>query len=161
MLHKTMQMEAFSKAYVRAIASVAGYDLTTPEIDDDSIDLMIVDNSGRRARLELQLKATGQAVLKGDHVAYPLPIKNYDDLRAETITPRILIVVLIPDSAEEWILQTERELIMRRCAYWQTLAGMAESSNSEAVTVHLPRARLFSVEQLRAMMERIDKGESV
>jgi len=32
--------EQFSNAYVRAVASVAGFTLAKPEVDDDSIDLM-------------------------------------------------------------------------------------------------------------------------
>ena len=58
---------------------------------------------GKRPRIEFQLKATSQDVLKADHVAFPLPIKNYDDLRVETITARILIVLVMPENEIEWL----------------------------------------------------------
>ena len=39
--------------------------------------------------------------------SFPLPVKNYDDLRLEAINPRILIVLVMPDSIDEWINQSD------------------------------------------------------
>ncbi len=38
-MHRTMQMEEFSRAYVKAIAAQARYTPYRPEVDDDSIDI--------------------------------------------------------------------------------------------------------------------------
>ncbi|MEZ2225342.1 MAG: hypothetical protein ACBR50_03540 [Microcoleus sp.] len=40
------QKELFSKAYVRAVAAVAGFSVNQLEVDDDSIDLHIVGRGG-------------------------------------------------------------------------------------------------------------------
>ena len=82
------QKEQFSLAYVRALASVTGYSFAVPNPDDDSIDCSI-GAAGRLGnadlvcspRIDLQLKATSEAVLKKDWVVFRLPRKNYNDLR--------------------------------------------------------------------------------
>lgn len=73
-------MQDFSSAYVRAISAVAGCSVTKPDVDDDSIDLILKrKREGTRIRsqqLDIQLKATYTDCLKENHVAYPLKIKN-------------------------------------------------------------------------------------
>ncbi|HYO58726.1 hypothetical protein [Archangium sp.] len=49
-------------------------------------------------------------------------------------------------------------LIIRRCAYWLSMAGLPPIT-SESKVVHLPRTNVFSPEQLRSMMERVSRGE--
>lgn len=50
--------EEFGIAYVQAIASVAGYSISRPLVDDDSIDIQFLSNSSnaytRSPRLEAQ-----------------------------------------------------------------------------------------------------------
>jgi hypothetical protein len=85
------QKEQFSRAYVRAIAAAAGFDVYTPGVDDDSIDLGIAASakrSRRRPRLELQLKCMARKVT--DVMRFPLGLKNYNDLRRDCWVPRIL-----------------------------------------------------------------------
>ncbi|BDA66905.1 hypothetical protein RIVM261_029880 [Rivularia sp. IAM M-261] len=90
--------------------------------------------------MDLQVKSTSLDVLSLESIRYPLKIKNYNELRKEkTIVPRILVVVLIPELLQEWINQSETELCMRRCAYWISLRGQAETKNTDKVTVYIPR----------------------
>jgi hypothetical protein len=83
--------EEFGIAYVQAIASVAGYSISRPLVDNDSIDLQFLSNSSnaytRAPRLEVQLKCTAQDMISGDYINFPLKIKNYDDLR----DPNVLV----------------------------------------------------------------------
>jgi hypothetical protein len=51
-------------------------------------------------------------------------------------------------------------LLLRRCAYWLSMSGMPAIA-SESKVVHLPRTHVFSPEQLKAMLERISRGESL
>ena len=39
-------------------------------------------------------------------------IKNYDDLRADVIAPRLLVVVCVPEDCEDWTRQTEEHLCL-------------------------------------------------
>lgn len=159
----SQQKEQFSAAYLRAIASVAGYTLYRPEVDDDSVDWGIATRSDgetpRRPRLELQLKCTARNVISGEHLHVPLPMKNYEDLRSDDVLiPRILVVVLVPPSPAEWLKHSEEELAMRHCGYWTSLLGAPTVPNEGTVTVHLPRAQQLTPEALRRMMKRVNDG---
>ena len=50
------QMEQISLTYVRAVASQAGYQVTIPESDNDSVDGVLMAQFGRRPRIEFQAK---------------------------------------------------------------------------------------------------------
>lgn len=98
--------ERFSLAYIGAVASRAGYYIVEPRVDQDSVDGTLMGDIGRRPRIDFQAKATAQDILRESHLAFPLPVKNYNDLRADTRTPRILIVVLIPGDSSKWLSQS-------------------------------------------------------
>ncbi|HEU4428784.1 MAG TPA: DUF4365 domain-containing protein [Myxococcota bacterium] len=105
---ETWQMEEFGEAYVRAVASVAGVTVDRPRVDNDSVDLRFSKrlSSGpiHAVSLEAQLKTTAADILRAGHLAFPLEMKNYDDLRpANVMVPRILIVVLVPPDTIEWL----------------------------------------------------------
>ena len=156
------QKEQFSNAYIQAVASVAGYSLYRPDVDDDSVDLGIAARGGTgpilSPRLELQLKCTSREILDSASVKYPLNLKNYNDLRINTLVPRILVVVLVPDNLNEWLQQSEQELCIRYCGYWVSLRGQTATRNTTAVTVELPRSDRFTVEAIRGIIGRISLG---
>jgi hypothetical protein len=49
-MHSTQQKEQFSLAYLRAIVAVAGYNITSVEVDEDSIDIGLRGNRRDAAR---------------------------------------------------------------------------------------------------------------
>lgn len=108
--------ERFSIAYIEAVASQAGYHVTEPAVDHDSVDGILMGDSRSRPRIDFRAKATSQDVLRESHISFPLPIKNYNDLRAGSRTPRILIVALIPSEVAEWTKHSRDELCLRHCA---------------------------------------------
>lgn len=165
MLDPTQQQEQFSLAYVRTVIAVAGFTAYRPEVDDDSIDLGVASKrSGgtfRAPRLEMQLKSTSQDVLRDNEIRFPLKRKNYDDLRSvDLLIPRILVVVLVPERPGDWLDQSEERMALRRCGYWCSLFGAADTTNETATTVRLPRTNVFSPEALRQMMEKVSRGLS-
>lgn len=117
-----------------------------------------MSSDGRGARIEFQAKATSRDVLRDENVHFPLPVKNYDDLRADTLTPRILIVVLMPRETERWLTQTRDELCLRHCGYWLSLDGLPAVPNTTSVTVPVPTSNVFGSSQLRDLMTRADIG---
>ena len=153
------QKEEFSYAYIHAIASVAGFGLMQmpKEVDHDGIDVQIAAR-GRRGtmrspRLEAQVKCTWKDVIKEDRIAYPLEVKNYHDLIGENYhIPRILIVLVVPEDVNSWLEQSEEQLAMKRCAYWLSLRGEQETTNSETVTVSIPRHNQFTADTLIRLM---------
>lgn len=162
-MYITHQQEEFSRAYVHAIATVAGFKVVpgaTP--DDDSVDLSIASRGPRglirSPRIDVQLKCHRGAV-DVDPWPYALRLKNYEDLRhTDYQAPRILVVVVVPEDVEGWLAQSEEALVLRRCGYWRSLRGEPETTNETSVTVTLPRSNVFSVESLRSMMERVGAG---
>lgn len=164
MMHVTQQKEQFSLAFIRAVASVAGYGSCKPEVDDDSVDLSIRGNrrDGAKQRaptLDIQAKCIETDDGSGDHLAYPLKLKNYEDLRiVEAHTPAILVVVTVPKEVDHWIDDSPEQMALRRCAYWLSLRGAAATSNEHTCTVHLPRMQRFTVHALREIMTRIGNG---
>ena len=92
-------------------------------------------------------------------MTFPLPVKNYDDLRRETLVPLILVVLVLPEDPAQWLELTEEGMISRRCAYWTCLRGRPETRNARTVSIRLSRSRLFSVEQVQEIMGRISREE--
>lgn len=155
------QMEQLSLAYIRTVAAKAGFQVTRPELDIDSVDGVLMADFGRRPRVDFQAKSTTRDVLGDDALHFPLPVKNYNDLRADTRTPRILIVLLMPDDDARWVAQSEEELCLRHCAYWLSLEDRPATANTSSVTVQIPTTNIFSVDQLITLMGKVDRGESL
>ena len=157
----SLQMEQRSLVVVRAVAADAGYQVVRPEPDDDSVDGILMARFGRRPRIEFQAKATARNMVRGDSLHFPLPVKNYDELRLASWTPRILVVALMPDETEPWLLQTDEEFCLHSSAYWTSIADMPPVSNTATVTVQIPTANVFNRAQLEAMMNRAEAGGSL
>ena len=157
------RMEQFSFAYVRAVAAHADCAVTDNHYPDiNSKDGTISADWGRRRpKIDFQAKATSQDVLRGGAIRFPLPRSDYNNLRRRDTVPHILIVPLMPEDDADWLNQTSEELAMRRCAYWMSLEGKSKSPNVSTVTVHVPVSQTFDSEQLRDMMNRVDRGEDV
>ena len=153
------QKEALSRAYVQAVAARAGYATADYDFDRDGVDVRIQAGGAMRPALDLQLKATvnlGQ--LHDGHFRFPLKRRNYDLLRGQTQTPRLLVVLDLPRDQREWLTITVDELVLRRCAYWLNLKGYEATENRWEVTVRIPSGNLFDVDGLRALMKKSRKG---
>src|SRR5215475_7839335 len=132
----TDREEALSRAYVAAVAAGAGYVTASMDFDRDGVDVQIRAGGEMRPSLDIQLKATINLGEPTDNVfRFPLKRRNYNLLRAETMIPRILVVLDLPRNEADWLHVAPDQLIMRRCAYWADLVGMPETDNKESVTI--------------------------
>lgn len=157
--------ELFSRAYVRAVAAVAGYMATQPELDRDSVDLQLAGVGGQGTThspyLDVQVKCTGEDELAPGCFGHPLKIKNYDDLReTELAVPRVLIVVVVPTDIDGWLEVSEEAMLLRHCAYWRSLHGEPETSNTTSITIDIERANVFGVDALKRMMATAGEGQA-
>jgi hypothetical protein len=162
LLSQNDREEALSRAYVTAVAAGAGYVTAEPKLDRDGVDIEIHAGGMSRPQLNVQLKATinlGEA--HSGTYRYALRRRNYDLLREETMVPRILVVLALPTVEADWLSITPDQLILRRCAFWASLAGCPETQNNESVTVSIPDKNLFNVDGLKALMERARRGAIV
>lgn len=160
--------QQLSVAYVHAVAALAGYACQLINVDDDSVDVQFAARGRihetavvRSPKIDVQLKATAQNVRKAKHVAYPLPIKNYNDLREPTLVPRLLAVLYLPNDEADWLEQSEERMISRHCAYWLSLLNQPAKPNQATVTVHLPRSQQLTVANLRALMSKVARKETL
>ena len=111
-----------------------------------------------RPKLDLQLKASVRLARYGDNLSYAVKLKNYDDLRIETQTPRLLVILDLPPEYDQWLNVSVEALIIRRAAYWFSLRGMTETKNETSVTISIPACNIFDVDALRGLMQQSRQG---
>lgn len=146
----------FSLAYVRAVAHAAGYFVQEygRPFDNDGMDLQLM-RRGRTVR-----RAHRAPICRSSHGSVKRrPTRSrtiYDTLRAAGFqVPRILVLVVMPRDASEWLSHSEREIALRRCGYWASLLGQPATENAATVRVKIPRNQVFDVPQLRGLMTRV------
>ncbi len=153
------QKERLSMVYVLAIVARAGYTTAVDDLDRDGVDLRIQAGGAMRPALDLQLKATINLRQAGDEsFRFLLPVGNYERLRIDTQTPRLLVVLDLPRDEQQWLTVTEDELIIRHRAYWLNLRGWEETDNRRRITVAIPKENIFDVAGLQDLMERSRTG---
>lgn len=160
-MYITQQQEQFSLAYVQVIAAVAGFAHYAPSVDDDSIDAGLAarrEKLSTAPRFEMQLKCTGGEKLAKSELSFDLSLKNYDDLRMETLVPRIFVVILVPKKCEEWLTHDESSAALHYCGYWVSLLNQPQTTNETGIRVKLPRAQIFNVQSVTELMEKVDQG---
>ena len=168
MLIKTHRQEALSRTYIKAVAARCGLNCSFRDFDY-GIDLTIhcVERLGNRYsetgfNLDIQAKSTINAVIEEDQIKYDLEVKNYNYLRRiEVQTPRILVVLLLPEQENQWTAMADEELELRRCAYWLSLRGSAATDNQDTIRVSIPRVNRFTVENLNTLMLRVREGDDL
>lgn len=164
-----------SYAYLHAVAAQArmscsvatrhednmGIDATVRAVERFDKDSILTDLT-----LDIQLKATLKKNFrqKDEKISYFLrEISRYDKLRKKTVAiPRILVVLFLPDDSEEWLVWSEESLSMRECAWWVSLYGANPVKETKTgTTVYLPTNQPFNPKQLRDIMTRLSKEETL
>ena len=154
-MQENIQKEEMSLAYIHAVSAQAGFDFRARVGRDiASEDGEIRSDEAPFAVLGFQAKATARDVVRDNHVRFDLNLKNYNDLRASTGNPRILILVTLPSSVQDWARLSDDQLCLQGRGYWLSLRGREASSNLTTVAVHVPRTNRFDAEQLSVLMAR-------
>ena len=154
--------EALSRAYVQAVAAGAGYVVATMDFDRDGVDVESKAGGAMRPSIGLQLKATINLGDPADSMLrFALKRRNYDLLRIPTQIPRLLVVLDMPCEKDHWIAMSPECLMLKRCAFWVSLAGAAETENETSITVSIPASNRLDADALRALMERSRSGASL
>ena len=156
MLSRNFDQEQLSWAYLRAVVhDSGGYRIYTPDIDDHRVDGSIKSLSRGINQVDFQLKSTRRFEVRNDSILYDLRVENYNDLIREDDLPRALILYLMPDDEDEWLVQSKDELCLRYCAYWVFLMGQARSSNVSTERVAIPTANMLDIAGLHNMFNSI------
>lgn len=153
------QKEVLGRSVLGALSVAAGCSLDRPEIDDGSIDFTIksYDASAplRTARIDIQLKSTSVPFVKGEFLHLSLKRKNYEDLISKSLNKQLLVVFVMPEEQESWVLASESECLIRHCAFWHCLTGESRTRNLRSVAVKVPRKNILTPEVIEAMIREI------
>lgn len=124
----------------------------------EKIRSLVGDLSGDRTLARDRAHRRHRRRAARDGYRYALKRRNYDLLRGPTQVPRLLVVLALPEDAADWLHISSEELIMRRCAYWVSLAGAPETDNTTSVTVSVPAQNRFDLAALGALMAQSRTG---
>ena len=164
-LAESMCKENLSLAYVEAVAATAGC-VTSRERPDVGLDIRIRQESDvhrySEAEVVVQVKSTKNERWADDGLVFQLPVKNYNDLRNPKVhTPRILVVMIVPEDRESWLGYPSDLTELRKYAFWVSLRGRPETTNVRTQRVALPREQRFTVDALCTILEAAGAGRHV
>jgi hypothetical protein len=167
MMTREDRQEALSLAYVHAVAAMCGMTHYVPS-KDYGLDLTLreVDQVGKRftesgLSLDLQVKSTASVAETRTAIGYDLSVRAYDISRAEVDQTRILALLVLPTSEDQWVRVTRTKLELRKCVYWVSLRGQPIVRNRSSIRIAIPKRQLFTPVALRAIMERVRLGEDL
>jgi hypothetical protein len=161
------RQETLQVGYLHAVAAAAGCTLASPSPDVHGTDWNVEHPHSSHttdpvAQIKVQLKATYQ--VKPDDLAgktdfaFTLKNKHLNKLNMKSpLIPRLLVVLVMPDVVENWLLSSPDQLNLRHCAYWVNLAGLA-ATGVERTTVRVPVKNVFDDIGLCKIMEQVGKG---
>lgn len=151
-MHLNQQKEQFSLAYIHAVAAIAGYQLELPVFDRASVDGRLLSDA---EIIEFQAKATSQDIERNRTWHFRLPVNNHEDLRStRAMADRLLIVVKMPESPNDWGRWTDDEMCLESRGRWLSLRGERRASVIDNVTVELPPENRFDPAALTELMQR-------
>ncbi len=169
MLTRNQIESELSLAYVQAVAAAETFAVDVPRIDSDSVDVIIsgkgkihLSSLKHSPRIEVQLKATINAKPnKNGDIPFDLTIKNYDDLRANTMLPRLLILLALPKKQTDWITHQPDKLILQNCCYYLNLKDQPASPNDGHQRVYVPTKNILTPTALKNLMIKASKLEDL
>lgn len=157
------RMEAYSTAWVHAVAASAGVAIGSIKPDINGLDVQFLspddgDDAGSCAHV--QLKSTADVLPRNEagDMTYKLRHVDYDRLRRLTKVPRLLVVLEVPTDPQTWLACNADHLVMKASARWASLRGAdaTDYAPSSKIPIMLPAANIFSPDALRANMASLD-----
>ena len=153
--------ESLSRAYVTAVAGMAGLSLSTTDFDYgvDGAVRDVLKNNGRMFTspfsIDYQLKATINWTLDAASgvIIYDLEAKNYNDIASRgDDDPRLFLFLLcLPKDRSDWLNVGPDWLMLKKCCYWYTHAGRV-SPNTSTVRIRIPQSNVLDTPTLRKLL---------
>ena len=147
--------EALSRSYLRALAGRAGFITAEYDFDMAGIDMQVrAGPAGSDRVLNVQLKATvNLGPPRSGAFRFRLNGRNYDALRRVRTDPFILVVLDLPRDSALWLEVADDALLLRRRAYWASLAGAPPRGGRRTVMVDIPAGNVLDLATLNALMD--------
>lgn len=161
--------QQYGRAYVLGVAAQAGVNHAIPDNDfgvDGEFRSVRFDSARKRyfdesCTIDYQLKSTVNVIFEDDVLKYDLEVKNYQDLIVERIMPMILILYVMPREEAEWFQVGPSETVMKRCAWWCSLQGLPDTSNTDKIRISIPIHQILTPEALKELLEKTRRGETL
>jgi hypothetical protein len=111
----------------------------------------------------VQLKATSQRLEPSNgKIPFDLEVGQYNKLRITTSgNPWILVLLMLPKAANDWLKCSPQALTLKRCAYWVSLYGAPATANDETQRIYVPVKNRFHVAGFTALLPRFAREEAV
>jgi len=163
-LATTACMETLQVGYLHAVAAAAGCSLSQP-FPDNGIDWHVSHGApghtvDDEVTIKVQLKCTYQIAPNPPGRFFSFTLDN-EHLRKLARTPvsvhKILVVMLVPRSQDDWLRAGHDRLDLRHCCYWVNLAGHPITGRHRT-TVRIPTSRIFDDRALCEIMTRVGTG---
>jgi hypothetical protein len=156
-----------SYLYLHALVTRLGYSLERTCIDRDSVDATICSRGiipGSKGnilspKIDVQLKASAQEC-SGSLIPFGISRKNYDDLRQNSMVPKLLIVLFLPEDGV-WLDCDLEKIVLYGKSYWMSLKGMSATGNALSVTVYLNQSQRLTVEMIQEWMVAAANREDI
>jgi hypothetical protein len=166
MMTTNHRMEGLSRAYLQAVAAMAGVNLQY-QLTDYGVDYSLREVKQIEGRyvdtgimIDVQLRSTTRARIRESDVAFDLDVDTYNFLRERTdLVPRILLLLVLPEQEAQWLRTTEKALMLRNCMYWASLRGKPATKSRSSVRISISRANRFQVAALVTLLDRCRRGE--
>lgn len=151
-----------SQHVVELLASRRGYKCAKPD-QDHGVDLTVshavpIERNGRTRYLDsgryldIQLKSTCEKQIErtGNMIRYKIEAKTWNDLvfrrTSGALAPLFLVLLVLPDDADQWVSVSPDEVIIRRAAYWYRPGIDAEpTENTSTLTIAIPEANSLTL----------------
>lgn len=166
-----LRMEDMSETYLRALCAANGYSVGKTNHDNDGVDIeveccgRVADDSIKESTvMKVQLKSSYARITEHEDgsITYALEVKNYKSLIApDRFVPLILVVFHMPREEAQWIEQTTDWLKIKKCAYWISLKGKADTDNTEIISIKIPAENLLTKDSLKEIMRKISREEEL
>ncbi|WP_419993470.1 DUF4365 domain-containing protein [Streptomyces boninensis] len=165
-LATTACMETMQVGYLHAVAAAAGCSLAQP-FPDYGIDWHVSHSApgpghavDDEVTIKVQLKCTYQVPPRaaGKPFSFTLDNAHLTKLaRTPVSVHKILVVMLVPRTQEDWLRAAHDRLELRHCCYWINLAGHPVTGRNRT-TVRIPANRIFDDRALCEIMTRVGAG---
>jgi hypothetical protein len=138
----------FGEVWVEAVCLAGGFTPNRSTRDRRGQDFIVQDEAAEIVRV--QVKSTESPTYVGSDLCVDLDIATYDRLRVGT-TPGIIVHVVVSKPYPDWLNQGRMKALVRAHAYWKSLSGMPNTSNSTTITIHIPQTNVFRPDTVRTL----------
>lgn len=157
--------EEYSKAWLYIMASCAGCTVEFPTKDINSVDATIKsDLKGVCGNpvVDVQLKCTiNNYTIINNNIIFNLKIKNYNELRSQSLAPKILILLIAPDNPDKWVKHNKDSSEIFKHAFWVSLLGEPDVKNQTSIKIKIPTQNIITVDLIKSMMIKVSNTGAV